>query len=712
MSEEKTKLLWEVMGATVRGASHIRADLSNQDCIDWWPKDQSETVVCLAVSDGHGSAKSFRSDVGSKFAVGIALDVMEKFADGLKSSPDSLIKDRAKEKLPIDLVQLWLKAVENHYREQPFTLEEEKKLGAAKPEVAYGATLVTVLVLESYILYLQLGDGDILAVSAAGRVARPLEADKRLFANETTSLCLPKAWEDFRFGFQKLPDRTPALILVSTDGYSNSFRDEEAFKKVGSDILTMMCRPDGIRTVRGSIESWLQEATIKGSGDDISLGIIYPQPLLRPSSANDAAKTEEEPPVRSEPVATETPADLNGPAPDKLRRIIRSGVLEDRIRREGMLSDMFIEKGQISVLAASLKQRIPQSLQSQTDVPLAGRLTELISRLRQNAGLSEENARWAVQVWAEALGLFPSGQVDIPPSRETESPAESARDPAQSGKPIEAAQAETGPPAGSPVRRPLEVLPRPSSSRFSELFRLVKDYRFFDHYFSSGTVEQVVAADGSGQFRTIGDAIKTARPKTRLFVSPGVYRENLILTIPLEIVGQGTASDIVIESDDASPLVIDSSYALLKGLTLRCRAGASNSGSPTVDARRGKLRFEDCNITSDSLSCLAIHSQLCKVSVLRCHVSASRRSGVWVFDDGEGALEECQIFENYLEGVHVQRGKVMLRNCWIYKNGCEAVRVDHGHADVENCDLSGNGRGAWKIHPQRATVNSQSNKEN
>src|ERR1700730_16143173 len=126
MSEDKTKLLWEVMGAPVRGASHVRADLTNQDCIDWWPKNQTGAVVCLAVSDGHGSAKSFRSDVGSKFAVGIALDVLQKFADGLqkfadglKSSPDSLIKDRAKEKLPRDLVQLWLKAVENDYREQP-----------------------------------------------------------------------------------------------------------------------------------------------------------------------------------------------------------------------------------------------------------------------------------------------------------------------------------------------------------------------------------------------------------------------------------------------------------------------------------------------------------------------------------------------------------------------------------------------------------------
>jgi hypothetical protein len=725
MSEEKTKFLWEVMGATVRGASHVRSNLLNQDSIDWWPKDQAGSAVCLAVSDGHGSAKSFRSDVGSKFAVDIALDVLRKFADGLKSSPDSLIKDRA-QGLPKDLVQLWMKAVESHYREQSFTPEEEKKLGP-RPEVAYGATLVTVLVSESYILYLQLGDGDILTVSASGQVARPLESDKRLFANETTSLCLPKAWDDFRFGFQKLPDRPPALILVSTDGYSNSFRDEEAFKKVGSDILTMMCAPDGIGTVKGSIASWLQEATVKGSGDDISLGIIYRQPLLGPSSAaDDAAKVEGEPLGLSEEVVAGTAMDPNAPAPDKLREIIRSGVLEDRIRREGMLSDMFREKGQKSVLQASLKQRIPQSLQSQPEVPLAARLAELTSRLRQNAGLSEENARWAVDVWAEALGLTPSGQAQVLPGGGVESLASGANQPVEStgsSNPMEArpavAQLDTAPspfyktkdkgsaaPARSPIQRPPEALTRPSNGPIADLFQ------HFRRYFSSGTVEQVVAADGSGQFQTIGDAIKAARPKTRLLVSPGIYRESLIIKMPLEIIGQGTASEIVIESGDASPLVIHSTYALVKGLTLRCNAGSSGTGSPTVDASLGKLRFEDCNITSDSLSCLAIHGQLCKVLALRCHLSASRQSGVLIFDDGEGRLEECQVFENSLEGVHVQRGKVVLRDCRIYKNGCEAVRVDFGHADVENCDLSGNARGAWKIHPQHATVNPQSNKEN
>nr|ALS90004.1 protein phosphatase 2C [uncultured bacterium] len=144
---------------------------------------------------------------------------------------------------------------------------------AANPFRAYGATILTVLVTETFIFYLQLGDGDILLVTDAGQVERPLPKDERLFANETTSLSSENAWPDFRFGFQILEDAPPALILISTDGYANSFISEEAFLKVGTDILKLI-RSDGLDEVDRNLETWLAEASHAGSGDDTTLAII------------------------------------------------------------------------------------------------------------------------------------------------------------------------------------------------------------------------------------------------------------------------------------------------------------------------------------------------------------------------------------------------------------------------------------------------------
>jgi hypothetical protein len=107
-------------------------------------------------------------------------------------------------------------------------------------------------------------------------VRRPLPPDERLFANHTTSLCSPRAADEFRVGFQLLDTHSPqpALILVSTDGYANSFKDERGFLRVGPDLLQML-RTEGVEPVRDCLPVWLEEASRLGSGDDVTVGLLY-----------------------------------------------------------------------------------------------------------------------------------------------------------------------------------------------------------------------------------------------------------------------------------------------------------------------------------------------------------------------------------------------------------------------------------------------------
>src|SRR5687767_9021763 len=67
---------WKVTGRSVRGASHERKDLPNQDAIVWRPPDGEGLPLVLAVSDGHGSSKYIRSDVGAKLAAEVATDLV------------------------------------------------------------------------------------------------------------------------------------------------------------------------------------------------------------------------------------------------------------------------------------------------------------------------------------------------------------------------------------------------------------------------------------------------------------------------------------------------------------------------------------------------------------------------------------------------------------------------------------------------------------
>ena len=131
------------------------------------------------------------------------------------------------------------------------------------------------MITPHYLLLLQLGDGDILIVDSASRVSRPpIPNDPRLIANQTTSLCGATAWLDMRAHFQAFATRPPALVMLSTDGYVNSFADEEGFFAAATDILDHI-RQEGADATRAQLPGWLRATSRGGSGDDISVGLAY-----------------------------------------------------------------------------------------------------------------------------------------------------------------------------------------------------------------------------------------------------------------------------------------------------------------------------------------------------------------------------------------------------------------------------------------------------
>jgi len=279
------KFTVQVIGDSVRGASHERRGLPNQDAILWVPASGKDLPLVLAVADGHGCSQCFRSESGAELAVTVATKAMQNFLEILPRTTNlSLIKQWIEEKLPREIVHSWRNAVADNLSANPFRILELEKLEEVKgsearrqavlnPPFAYGSTLLATLVTDSFIIYLQIGDGELLTVSETGEVCRPLPRDERNFAHETSSLCLKDAWQGFRVGLQLILDKPPALILLTTDGYPNSFVDDANFLKVGPDLLKII-RAEGIERVRKNLRIWLTEATEKGSGDDVTLGII------------------------------------------------------------------------------------------------------------------------------------------------------------------------------------------------------------------------------------------------------------------------------------------------------------------------------------------------------------------------------------------------------------------------------------------------------
>jgi nitrous oxidase accessory protein NosD len=93
----------------------------------------------------------------------------------------------------------------------------------------------------------------------------------------------------------------------------------------------------------------------------------------------------------------------------------------------------------------------------------------------------------------------------------------------------------------------------------------------------------VVAADGSAEFSTIGDALAAAADGDTVLVRPGAYRESLLIDKGVSLQGDGAVADIVVDVPQA--VLVDPPDAVLPTLLLR-DADASVSGLTILGSHR------------------------------------------------------------------------------------------------------------------------------
>ncbi len=125
-----------------------------------------------------------------------------------------------------------------------------------------------------YLLFFQLGDGDVVYVDRDGEVHEPFSRDPHLLGDQTTSLCMPNAWKEMSVAFLPRWREAVRLILLATDGFSNSFSQRSGFLQAAKDFYRL-ARKHGLTHVASQLEDWLNEITCHGSGDDVSLCLAY-----------------------------------------------------------------------------------------------------------------------------------------------------------------------------------------------------------------------------------------------------------------------------------------------------------------------------------------------------------------------------------------------------------------------------------------------------
>lgn len=292
--KKKQVLCWRLLAETNIGYSHVKKDIVNQDAVGFLPNKDKSRFYVVAVADGHGAKECIRSDIGSKIAIRIATKFGLKNVKSNRSLQGLLSKKRKRDLFVRTLVNLWKKATSNHLKQNPLTsselellaqLDDSKKNAVINNQLMYyGTTLLIALVRDDDLVLFQIGDGDICFVSSDDSVSIPIVPTGKLIANETTSICMKKS--ESLFHAHSLSKSSINMIVLSSDGYSNSFACKEDFFKVGKDLYDMLLN-HGIEKIKKQLPQWLEETSRTGSGDDISIALLIRDNILKTCEINE-----------------------------------------------------------------------------------------------------------------------------------------------------------------------------------------------------------------------------------------------------------------------------------------------------------------------------------------------------------------------------------------------------------------------------------------
>lgn len=201
---------------------------------------------------------------------------------------------------------------------------------------------------------------------------------------------------------------------------------------------------------------------------------------------------------------------------------------------------------------------------------------------------------------------------------------------------------------------------------------------------------------GRAPFTTISEAIARAPGGARILVEPGHYRESLVIDKPLELIGDGPCEDIIVEGEGATVLEFDTNIGVVRNLTFR--QSDKKAQYYCLWIKQGRLELEDCDLSSTSLSCLAVINNA-DPRVRRNRIHGSAQSGLYILDNGRGTYEENEIFGNVLAGISVKTGAdpVVRRNRVFDGRESGVYIFENGRGTFEDNEVFGNGLSGFAV---------------
>jgi F-box protein 11 len=190
----------------------------------------------------------------------------------------------------------------------------------------------------------------------------------------------------------------------------------------------------------------------------------------------------------------------------------------------------------------------------------------------------------------------------------------------------------------------------------------------------------VVAADGTGDYLTITEALNYISIGGSIKVKPGHYQESLKINKNITLEGDGSRDSIIIAGNH-----LGTTSALIRNLTL-----AAYGTDAAILIEQGEPKVEDCVILGGlkGVTGILINGKGANPSIKRCEIRRFEY-GISVQENGIGTIEDCDIYENNGAGVVIKTGgNPRIKMCKIHKCEGSGIHVfGNGLGTIEDCEI-------------------------
>lgn len=162
---------------------------------------------------------------------------------------------------------------------------------------------------------------------------------------------------------------------------------------------------------------------------------------------------------------------------------------------------------------------------------------------------------------------------------------------------------------------------------------------------------RILVVDGSGasEFRTIADALKASLAGDTVLLRIGQYDERVVVDKDVIITAceEAALGDAVV----VGGIVLASPHPILRKVAVRQQ----------LEIRSGEGRVENCDISLGA-DCVRV-CRGANPTIVQCkiHEAQSSGDGIYFQEGAKGVVEECEIYQNRMNGIQVNGAEVVLR---------------------------------------------------